>query len=335
MKKRVFSKQASGSCLLGGDVGGTHARFVLGKLSKKGIKLIWSLEFETKKLKSLKEPLLQVIDQAKREGLKIKSICLAVAGAVVKNKSSSISMKFSIDGHKITRMTKISCTLINDFAAVGYGIPHLPNKSVKVIKSGTSSKLGTIAAVGAGTGLGKNIMKYNQHSGRFFPLDSEGGSADLPIHSKEIELLRFLESKEKVVQQDTVLSGQGIVRLYEFFLKGSKPNSYDILIRKSKNKAELIAQGTKKSVSCKKAMKQFSIFYARILKNTVFEFLPYGGIYIAGGIAAKNPYLFDKSFLKEFLRAPKELVSMLNQVPIKLITNYDVSLYGAILGASL
>ena len=56
--------------------------------------------------------------------------------------------------------------------------------------------------------------------------------------------------------------------------------------------------------------------------------LPYGGIYIAGGIAPKNKEIFDREFVKMFGQNNK-LSHVLNKISIYLVRNLNVGLIGA------
>ena len=59
--------------------------------------------------------------------------------------------------------------------------------------------------------------------------------------------------------------------------------------------------------------------------------LALNGIYIAGGIAAKNLAVFkDQVFMDEFLACNRQ-IDLLKNIPIKIILDYNVSLYGAVI----
>jgi len=75
-------------------------------------------------------------------------------------------------------------------------------------------------------------------------------------------------------------------------------------------------------------MKRYSIYFSRFVKNAAFSDLPLGGIYIGGGIAANNPELIGKDFLKEFL-ASETHQKLLKALPIYIILNDDAGLIGA------
>jgi glucokinase len=75
------------------------------------------------------------------------------------------------------------------------------------------------------------------------------------------------------------------------------------------------------------------LFYARCAKNIALDTLAMGGIYIAGGIAAKNKEIFQTEEFIQSFEASLKRSDVLKQIPIYLIVNYDVSLYGACLAA--
>ncbi len=80
-------------------------------------------------------------------------------------------------------------------------------------------------------------------------------------------------------------------------------------------------------------MRLFAKFYARCAKNFVLDCLATGGLYIAGGIAPKNTESFmEKEFLDEFTCAYQRS-HVLENIPIYIIVNYDVGLYGAFVAA--
>jgi glucokinase len=171
--------------------------------------------------------------------------------------------------------------------------------------------------LGAGTGLGKALL-INYHN-MYHPNASEGGHSDLPITVDETDFL--LWCRERIEYED-VLSGRGIVHIYNFML-----TKYDG--SGTKDPAEIMKEN---SPAAENTRKQFIKFYARCAKNFVLEGLARGGVIIAGGIAAKHPHLFNNDFIKEFMRNDSQK-SWLSKVPIKIITNYNISLSGAAFAA--
>lgn len=81
-------------------------------------------------------------------------------------------------------------------------------------------------------------------------------------------------------------------------------------------------------------MQMFVEAYGAEAGNLALKLLPYGGLYIAGGIAAKIlPLMKEGSFLRAF--SSKGRVSpLLEGVPIHIVLNPDVGLIGAAISAA-
>jgi glucokinase len=306
MNKEVFSKLPK-SVVFAADVGGTNTN--IGLCSVKGKKVILHVKyrFDSQKV-SFDSAVKQVLKDAK---VKISSACIAAAGPVSPDRKTCqlTNVKWKIDARKLP----FKCFLLNDFEALGYAINVLQPKDVKIVRKGNSNKL-PIGLIGAGTGLGKTLLYY--YHGMYYPKASEGGHADLPLTAEESELLIW-SNKSLMVYED-VLSGRGIVTLYKFMLTKYEGSG-------SSNPAEIMKE---QSPAAENTRKQFIKFYARCAKNFALDGLTRGGVFIAGGIATKNLHLFNQEFVREFLRN-KTYRDLLEKIPIKIITNYNVSLLGA------
>ena len=199
--------------------------------------------------------------------------------------------------------------------------------------------LSTKAILGAGTGLGKSILVYDKHYNIYVPIPSEGGHGDFPAQNDfEIQLLEFIKELRGISQPITyeeLLSGRGIESIYLFLQKLQQfdATNYTEEIDNSQDKVNLISKYRQTDEICKETFRLFTRYYARCAKNFVLDTMATGGLYIAGGIASKNKEIFQSNeFLNEFENAYRRS-DVLKKVPIYIILNYDVSLYGACLAA--
>ncbi|MBD3318632.1 hypothetical protein GF342_01855 [Candidatus Woesearchaeota archaeon] len=323
MKKRLLSKDAA-HIVLAGDIGGTNTTLAIAAVQNKKVSLLRVQRFSSQNLSSLEHPIKEMLSSTSK---KVHRACLAIAGPIHNNRVKVTNLPWVVNGSSLAKKTGLqSCTLINDFQAIGFGVDLLPKKDIVTLQKGVRQRHAPKAIVGAGTGLGKSIVVYDKEVQMYVPLPSEGGHGDLPFTSAEQELSSFLGVR---VEQEMVLSGKGIARLFDFF-RGS---CYEDIAR-AKDPAPLVAHAYSKNRAARQAMDVFACFYARVLKNFCLDTLPFGGAYIAGGIAAKNTYLFiKKKWLNEFCAVRKELRGELEKIPVYLIKNYSVSLYGAALAA--
>ncbi|MBS3168442.1 ROK family protein [Candidatus Woesearchaeota archaeon] len=321
--------------ILVADIGGTNTTFAI--FEEDNLKKLKTIKLETKKITNFTNTVSKILEDIK---LPIKAICFAAACPITnKNKCELSNADLSIDLESIKKKTKIKdIFLINDFQALAYGINLINKKDLLEIKKGVKNKTHNLKAVlGAGTGLGKSILVWDNKIYHYKPLPSEGGHADLPIQTQEeLDLIQFIKHQNLVsrIEWEHLLSGEGISNIYRYLVNYKKTNYQEEIERLDCDPA-LITKYRKKDKKCEATINYFLKFYARCAKSLALDTLSYGGIYIAGGIAAKNPQMFkSKFFLNEFLDNTK-LKSLLEKIPIYVVKNYEVSLYGAALATKI
>lgn len=311
MQKEVFSKLPK-SVIFAADVGGTNTNIGLCSVKGKRVTIHAKYLFKSQKLTKFEYAVKKVLKDSRAE---ISAACIAAAGPVSADRKTCklTNVKLRIDVRKLG----FPCFILNDFEALGYSVNVLQPKDVKVVRKGPSSKL-PIALIGAGTGLGKALLFYYHNA--YYPQASEGGHADLPTTDGEEPLLRWLGGRP---EYEDVLSGKGIVNLYRFcywvWYHEMRTKDPETIMKENFHVAE-------------QARKMFVEFYARCAKNFALDGLTRGGVIIAGGIAVKNPHLFGREFVREFVKSRTHR-KLLGKIPIKVITNPDAGLYGAVFAA--
>jgi glucokinase len=276
----------------------------------------------------------------------IERACFGIAGPVVANTSEVTNLGWSLQGDRIGQELNIAkVTLINDFASVGYGVLGLSDADLITVQVGESVTEAPIAVIGAGTGLGQGFLVHSPSGYQVF--SSEGGHSDFaPRTELEFQLSRYLLEKFRVnrLSVERVVSGQGIVSIYQFLRdRGSAKESVAIgaAIRqwesemgqgtKSVDPGAVIAAGAlgDRDPLCVQTMQMFVEAYGAEAGNLALKLLPYGGLYIAGGIAAKILSLMeDGTFLSAFLHKGR-MRSLLEKVPVHLVLNPQVGLIGS------
>jgi len=79
-------------------------------------------------------------------------------------------------------------------------------------------------------------------------------------------------------------------------------------------------------------MDMFVRLYARVACDAAAVFLPTGGVYLAGGVAAKNLSRFTEGdrFMRTFGMAYREHVrDIAARTPVFVVKDYAISIYGA------
>lgn len=339
-----FTKTDYGDFVLGVDIGGTNTNIAVAGLEKNTPFLLFSHHFKTEEIDSIIPAIQHVLRYTKENyDIEINNCCIGAAGVVssLNDYAELTNVSWNVDANEIIKNTALNnIKIINDFQIIGFGINYLNlnnNNDIYIVRKQKNENLNqkfTKAIVGAGTGLGKSILVYNELFNTYIPLHSEGGHADFSIQNKlEFELVDFTKKLRKIKQPLTyeeLISGRGLESIYLFLRqKNINKSSYTEEIDKSDDKPQLISKYKSLDKTCKETFKLFTLFYARCLKNFALETMAVGGIYIAGGIALKNKEIFNTpAFISEFENTYRRN-DLLKKIPIYVIMNYDVSLYGA------
>jgi len=355
-KGRKIDTHSYDGFVLSGDVGGTNTNLGVSGIHDSNPKLLFSLHFQSQALRSLSPAVKEVLRLAKeKHDINVSSACIAAAGPVSDERDycTLTNVKWNVDARALLKKTPLeSLFIINDFEAIGYGINLLDPKNEKDIvvlrhgKRPAKKTLATKAVIGAGTGFGKCILVYDPDFGIYVPVASEGGHADFPAQDEEeLALIEYIQKKRKnrnPVSYEDVLSGRGIEAIYGFLRSGGKfkqtrfTREIDACATKCKEfgmKSRLISKYRTRDKTCEAAFRMYTDFYARTAKDFVLDSLAKGGVYIAGGIASRNPDIFKaRRFISEFENANKQR-DILKDTPIYIVVNYNVSLYGAGLAA--
>ena len=320
-------------CTLGADIGGTNSNFGIFK-TVDGLELILSLHVKSKEIKNFVDVVNDLLDHLKRTyGITIKHSGFAAAGVVSAEQDyvKPTNLHFAIDAKEILNKTSLSCVfIVNDFEVIGYGLDKIAPKNLVQVNKGKAVARANKAILGAGTGLGKCILDWNKYAGRYIPIASEGGHADMaPQTQLELDLATYIREAEKRtcnISWEDVLSGDGIQRIYQFFRSREEG---DVGLQEKGPHPDEIFKSREENEYSWKTFEFYTLFYARCAKNFALDALATGGVYIAGGIAAKNLPLFQLPiFMQEFVNCGKQM-ELLKNVPIYVITDYNVSLYGA------
>lgn len=85
---------------------------------------------------------------------------------------------------------------------------------------------------------------------------------------------------------------------------------------------------------CRETMNLFVRAYGAEAGNLALKLLPYGGVYIAGGIAAKNLVLMQQGDFLEAFNDKGRVSKAIAQIPVHVVLNPRVGLLGSALCAA-
>jgi glucokinase len=302
--------------VLAADIGGTDSRLALVELDAGLPRIIARLSAPSRRVSSF-GALAREFLAGKHPAARA---CLAVAGPVAGGRVKTTNLPWLLDARVLaTEIGVPETTLINDFAAIGESLPFLTSDDLVVLQAGVRDPTGPIALIGAGTGLGQGFLF---HDGvRYRVRDSEGGHATFASRTeRERRLYVFLESRVGPVSWERILSGSGLVAVYEHLSGTSSAEEPAAISARGLAGTDPVAV---------EALDLFAAVYGAQAGNLALTVLATGGVYLAGGIAPKLiAKLRDGTFMEAF-RSKGELEPFLARVPVHVIVNPDAALFGA------
>ena len=331
----------STNLILAGDIGGTKTLLQLAEVSEGSVHVLYEQRFDSHVFSGLADIVLQFLQMLQDRTVHaaaIESVCFGVAGPVSGRTAKLTNLPWWIDADEIAQKCSFPYVrLINDFEAVGYGIEVLGSDDVVTLQAGQPDVRAPRAVLGAGTGLGVCfLVPADDH---YQVVASEGGHMDFaPTDDVQIGLLRFMQEQFGHVSYERILSGAGLVAIYDHLRatateQNSPTADHDM---KSDDAAAAISEFalSGKDVMAVRAMDLFVRIYGAQAGNLTLALMARGGVYVAGGIA---PKIIDKikggGFMEAFLDKGRYR-EFLATVPVHVVMNEKVGLLGAALAAS-
>lgn len=322
--------------ILVGDIGGTNTRLLFAKINEAGWTSLCEQNYASQDFRDLTEVLENFISDY-HIVTSIEAACFAVAGPVKDGTVSVTNLPWVINEKQLEEVLNTPhVKIINDFLAVALGITELNEEDVIIIKEGVSSDSRVItnaAVIGAGTGLGAAHLAYID--GHHYAFTSEMGHTGFaPENKLQSQLLLWMQQKHSHVSLEMLLSGKGIVSIYQFLMvtMGIKETVHIANEMKKNDPAQVISEhaisGDDKL--CEETLDLFISIYGAAAGNTALNYYPVSELYIAGGIAIKiKDKLISPAFINAFVN--KGLLSLnMKKIPVKLIVQDKVGLLGAI-----
>lgn len=248
----------------------------------------------------------------------IDAACFAVAGPVIGQRAEITNLSWVMEASELARAFAIPrVALINDFSAVALGVPLLREGDLVSLHRGQRDVTAPIGILGAGTGLGEAILTY--HGGMYHVVPTEGGHGDFaPQDEEQARLFLHLHRRYGHVSWERVCSGMGLVNIFEF-ISGTETTAADV--------ADRAGVGDPYAV---RAFRMFVDIYGAEAGNMALRILARGGVFLAGGVAAKNISWFtDGRFVEAFVRKGR-FRDLMETIPVDLIVNQEVGLIGAL-----
>jgi glucokinase len=323
--------------LLASDVGGTKTLMGLYRPGAERPAPAVVREYATPDFNSLDDIVQTFLEETGASD--IDAACIGVAGPVTGLVARLTNVPWLADASLLAeRLDDRPVQLVNDLEAMANAVPVLEPDELAVLQGGVAVPTGNAALIAAGTGLGEALL--HNVNGRFLPSPSEGGHADFAARTpRELALVQELSRIHGRVDNERVISGPGLVNVFQFTHGSQDPGTACREIGRDVDPHELPAAISKAAIEgrCRRCAEAFQMFieaYGAEAGNLALRTVATAGLYIGGGIAPKIlPALEDGRFMAAF-RDKEPMVDLLRTLPVMVILNRQAGLLGAAVKAA-
>jgi glucokinase len=316
----VSAAQRVGGIGLIGDIGATNARFSLvqpgGGASPPRV-------YALNDYPSLPDA-IEAYLREERPAQKPVQAVLAVASPVTENQVTLTNHPWTFSVKALREQLGLRrLQVVNDFAANAVAVPHLGAQDVLQVGGGVAIKNAPIGVIGPGTGLGVSAFVPSADGGAM--IAGEGGHVTMaPTTAQESALLDLMRSRFDHVSAERILSGPGLVNLYNALceLAGTPAASYSA--------DQITNPGIwNADPHTHEATAMFCAMLGTVAGNLALTLGARGGIYISGGIVPRMSAFFAQSEFRARFEAKGRLSDYVATIPTYLITRQLPVLLGA------
>jgi len=301
------------------DIGGTNTRVALSE----GARLLPQTvrRYRNSEFGGLDDVLSQFL--IAEGGVDCAGVCVAVAGPVHDGSAEMTNLDWKIDTRTVALAARAeTAAILNDLQAQGYALGHLPPSTLRpVVHAPDTPQDATRLVVGVGTGFNCAPV-YNTRTRRHVP-PAEAGHINLPIRTEEdFDLCRFVGDEHGFPATEDVLSGRGLERVYLWVSTRSgtpREKSAEQIMRAMETQDDPVAEET---------LRIFIRLLGSVTGNLALLHLPFGGIFLVGGVArAVSAYLERYSFAQA-LRDKGRFSGFMEAFPVSVIEDDYAALTG-------
>ena len=302
-----------------GDIGGTNARFAIWENDA-----LHSVRvFATADYTSPEHAIGVYMADLKLQKGDIGAACLAVAGPVDGDEFRFTNSHWRLSRKAFCQTLQVGhLLLINDFTAMALGMTRLQPDEYQLVCEGEADPARPAVVIGPGTGLGVGTLIGLRNG--WMALPGEGGHVDLPVGSpREAQLRAHIEAQIGHVSAETILSGGGLLRLYQTVCEvdGHEPSCT--------SPAQVTEAGLAGDPVARETLEQFCRFLGRVAGNNVLTVGGRGGVYIVGGVIPRFLDIFMQSGFAQSFADKGCMSDYFKGIPVWVVTAEFSGLLGA------
>jgi len=293
------------------DIGGTHARFALaGGTGFAEPVVMRCLDYEGPAEAAAAYLATHAAGQRPDRGA--FAVASPISGDRIEMTNSP--WRFSVEDTRAA-LGLADLKVINDFTAAALAVPHLAPADRLTIGGGHVVPDQPIGVLGPGTGLG--VSALIPASNGWAALAGEGGHVTMAAATdREARILDWLRARFDHVSAERLLSGQGLVNLYQAIsaIDGHQAvfSTPDMISRAGLDGSCAISRET---------VETFFAMLGTVAGNLALTLGARGGIYLAGGILPRMAEAFRRSGFRQRFEEHGRFQSYLAEIPTALIVH--------------
>ncbi|MBY0352057.1 ROK family protein [Tabrizicola sp.] len=271
------------------DIGGTNTRVALA--DGPAVRLESIRRYPNAEYQARGQDIAHVLrDYLAATGAVVSGVCVAAAGPVQDGVATMTNLAWVMDAAKLSGATGAGkVAILNDLQAQGQALGHIPAANLRTVLPGPVKPGASMLVVGLGTGVNAAPV-HPLPRGRAVP-PSECGHVNMPVRSEEdFQLIRFIEARLRAEGEaphagvEEVLAGRGLANLHGFAACcAGHPASL--------TSAEVLSALQAGDQIAAHAARLYVHILGQMLADLALIHLPYGGIYLIGGMArAMTPH---------------------------------------------
>ena len=308
------------------DVGGTNTRVALAEGTRVRIDSI--RRFPNAEYQARGQDIAQVLrDYLDQTGATVSGVCVAAAGPVQDGIATMTNLDWVMDGAKLSAATGArKVAILNDLQAQGQALGHIPEANLRTVISGPVKAGATMLVVGLGTGVNAAPV-HPAPKGRVVP-PSECGHVNMPVRTEEdFQLARFVEARLKSEGEvphagvEEVLAGRGLANLHAFA-------AYAAGHPASLTSSEVLAALDAGDATAAHAARLYVHILGQMLADLALIHLPYGGIYLIGGMSRAMTPHFARFGLQTAFREDRRVDLLRKDFAISVVEDDYAALTG-------
>ena len=258
--------------------------------------------------------------------------CFAVAGPVRSGRVKLTNLPWQLEQAELARACQLQhAELVNDFAVLIYGLPHLSDGQQATLRPGSADPSAPVAILGAGTGLGV-AMGIPTPQG-LVAVPSEASHAEFaPRSPEEWQLKRWLMEDLGLerLSIERVVSGTGLGDVMRWLLASEAAHNHPLAaIENGELPAATASAAATGEALARRALDLWLGAYGNAAGDLALHCLCLGGLWVGGGTAGKLlEELRSDTFLGPFLQKGR-LSPVVEQVPVMALIDPEAGLFSA------